>query len=219
MKLKLFILSVIMGSFVSVGMYAQDTANTKQKSNDWAIGYKTGAYLIKPRINKVYTSISARYAVSNGVYANKSIGKNLAFEIGVNYASVQNGAFDLRRESHNMLHPEDNSAYNISVPVSVHYYLVPANYRFRPYVGVGMEASKMFYTTYTGMHMDNNMEQQPATTTSKVPYVSVAVTQGVVYQVNTRLQIRENIHFQRDNVNGKRFGIDVGVGCRLGRRK
>jgi len=45
-------------------------------------------------------------------------------------------------------------------------------------------------------------------------YISILFTQGVIFEVSTKIQVNQSFHFIPES-NAKRIGIDLGVGYQL----
>jgi len=102
---------------------------------------------------------------------------------------------------------KNNVINNISLPVTVQYYMGPDHKRLKPYVGIGALLQHCCQT--------ENIPLGDAVVTRKgTRYVSLLFTQGVIFEVNTHIELKESIHIipEKDNTS---VGFNIGVGFKL----
>ena len=101
----------------------------------------------------------------------------------------------------------DNNA--VSVPVSIQYYFLPKKCRVQPYFGAG---TIVYSDVKNSLSLMENGEIRPAPQGTK--YISLMLTQGIIFEINPKIQISESLHFI--NEDGKNsFGLNFGVGFKL----
>lgn len=108
--------------------------------------------------------------------------------------------------------PTTGSIYAITAPATLQYYVLPKERKVKAFVGAGIQ--------YT---MPVNKPQVAATPTEYLPkyspdngnhYVSVVFTQGIVIEVNTKIQITQSFHFI-DAGQEKRIGLNLGIDFKI----
>lgn len=101
--------------------------------------------------------------------------------------------------------------YGFSVPVSVQYYFGKKNSRIKPYVGAGIQYNVFATNRKLNEGTLDYISTLPQQGTS---YISILFTQGLIYEVNTKIQVMEHLHFLPSE-GVKTMGLDVGIGFKL----
>ncbi len=104
--------------------------------------------------------------------------------------------------------------YSVGVPVTVQYYFLPEKHKLHPYFGAGLQYqynlnSNIAPITGDGRNIPALPIPQPGT-----KYLNILFTQGVTFEINTKIQISESIHFSPGSTD-KVIGIDLGLGYKL----
>ena len=83
----------------------------------------------------------------------------------------------------------------------------------RPFCGAGVQCNMLQgnnnVPSFTGDVNPVTYNPQPDT-----KYITIFFTQGVTYEINTKIEITQSIHFIPENTNSV-IGIDLGIGFKL----
>ena len=172
------------------------------------LGFRTGRDVLfhtQPYTAGKNTPI--RYAVSSTLVLTKPLNNHLKLESGLRYSVVQNTISPL------VMNKSSNAVcanpYSLTVPVTIQYYFLPEKSRVRPYLGSGLRYNfNTNQNNITPFYADAHTEYPDQTGTK---YISILFTQGITFEINTKIQINQAFHFIPDNAN-KTFGIDIGIG-------
>lgn len=125
-------------------------------------------------------------------------------ETGLKYSHILQATANNSTTVSNAM-PTPNST--ISVPITIQYYLNPGN-RIQSYLGIGTMLSMSNVNSPALL----GKEVAPATTGNK--FISLMFTQGIIFEINTKINISEEIHIL--NTDGKKtMGFNVGVGFKV----
>ena len=98
---------------------------------------------------------------------------------------------------------------SIAIPLTVQYYFLPKESRIQPYIGIGGMLNPNPKNSFTLMDDGNNYRSYPGT-----QYISILFTQGVTFEVNTKIHLTESLHIF--NVGGRAaIGLNFGIGFYL----
>jgi hypothetical protein len=188
-------------------IYGQSTVKHKKPAKpkqQLTIGLQTGRELLfnsSPLIHSRQSKV--HYGISNKLVLRKPINNHFKIETGVNYTNYQSKF----NNEINIAHPGSGV---FSVPVTGQYYFMPERCKCHPYVGAGLQ-----YDLNTGNNTISPFSDNTAANYQpSKKYVSVLFTQGMTYEINTKIEINESMHFL-PNSNYKTIGIDMGIGYKL----
>jgi len=201
----LFVLSGL--TFASLWVSGKSKIKTAANhKHNITVGFKTGQeslFTSQRLLPNKHSKI--QYSASKSFLIKKQINPHLKLESGLNYNTVQQPA-SLQHEDIFNARP-----YRISVPVTLQYYLLPKKSRLQPYAGAGFQYNIMYqnynHATISDYRAPNN--QQPGN-----KYISIVFTQGMTFEVNTKIEITQSFHFI-PNGTEKIIGIDLGIGYKL----
>ena len=197
-------------TIASFTVLAQNKIKHPPKKQDQKItlGLQSGRELLfnsTPLLHSKQSKI--HYGISKSLVLRKPLNKHFKIEAGVNYNSITNSPDLLDLTIRN----NGAKTNQISLPVTIQYYFLSRQYRLRPYCGAGM----------MGCITANNRNQIPllrgdGRTEQYIPqpdtkYITILFTQGVTFEINTKIQVSQAIHFI-PGYNNKVIGIDMGVG-------
>ena len=193
----------------SVCLHAKDNTKHKNKKQSIAIGFQSGKNYTATSLFGTHnnTTIERKFTVR------KTLGKHLKTETGINYLlKMPDNKDKYTKDPFKYLKP-----YRTSLPVSLQYYPFSEHKKVQPYCGLGLQYNFSLdnkhsnsYTTPTEMLSDAKSQQLLQGT----KYISLFFTQGIIYEINTKIQVTQSFHFIPDN-NSSTFGIDLGIGFTL----
>ena len=202
------------GSSCVYGQVVNPILTAKKHKNNLTIGFQTGTEA--PFNSQLLNSgqIKTRYAISSTLVLRKTINQHFKIESGLKYSVVENSTL-CPTEKYISSKTRRNQPCSVSLPFTIQYYFLPENSRVRPYVGAGMQYNLVSnfntispFTTYA--QSDINSEQSLTGT----KYINILFTQGITFEINTKIQLSQSIHFKPGNPN-KTIGIDLGIGYKL----
>lgn len=152
---------------------------------------------------------SLLYGPKGSVFVKKSITNRIEAEVKVSYSAYLNDCCIEQILGGKM----KGFSSSIEIPVTLQYSLLPARHKVQPFLGVGVqygidknnvEQNVVIQDASTYLVRDRNPEKK---------YISILFAQGVTFEVSTRIQLTESIHFipERD----QSLGIDIGIGYRI----
>jgi hypothetical protein len=201
--MKKIILSLALLCAAQVVSLAQDADFLQIKSNI-TLGFQSGI-----QVNKCQNQTVNKYQYTNRMLVRKKLTHHLDIESGINYTVVPMGFSAINQ---NIVSEYRNIPNQLSIPVTLQYNFLSENSRFRPYISAGgiYDIIKTNYPARTISYTDGNVPN----TQNGNRYIGLIVTQGVIYEVNTKIQFNENIHFIQEN-KCKTIGFDLGIGYKL----
>ena len=189
-------------------LYAKNKKiHTRQKKETGiSVGIKAGSAFSNRSFNSLKNITPT--LTSHSVYLNKKIAKKLKVEAAIEYNTFPK----MYPWSENR---RIGNQYEITTPVTAQYYLLPENHKIQLFCGVGLlfglNGTKNNSNTKTG---DIINPQAQTVSLAGTKYINIIFTQGVQFEINTKIQITESIHFIPDG-NNKTIGIDLGLGYKL----
>ena len=192
------------------GFYANGQSKVKQtKRHNVTIGFQSGkesAINSSPFYNSKQYKV--RYGTNNRLLLRKRIKPHFSFETGLNYGLMPN-----QNNSNTTTYKFNNGLKqgSLSMPATLQYFFLPEKCRLRPFCGAGLQ-----YNLYINPNTISPFpvgDVAPATSDAQTgtKYISILFTQGVTFEVNTKIQITQSFHFIPNN-NNKMLGIDLGIG-------
>jgi outer membrane protein W len=101
----------------------------------------------------------------------------------------------------------------LSMPVTVQYYFLPEKSRVRPYCGAGLQGNILTNTGSPAPFTDG-LPTEYYNTQPDTKYITILFTQGVTFEVNTKIEVNQSFHFIPGSTN-KVIGIDLGIGYKI----
>jgi len=210
------IISLLLATSIAASpLYARQIKEPKEKtkrSNSTTIGFRSGRALFYSSTKMGGSKQIKTYpGISNSLFARKPIYGRVSLEGGATYTMFRKPVSLPFKENKNL---NSFQAYNIALPVTVNYFFLPGHCCIHPYIGAGFQYN-LTPNNRTGSPFNNESNvayqdnQQGGT-----KYISLLFTQGVTFQVNTKIQINQSVHFAPGN-NNRVIGIDLGIGCQL----
>ena len=208
------ILSVLFGiiylSLVSLYVSGQAKAKKSNKKDKVMVGFQRGRELLfnsSPLMHSKQSKVHT--AINNRIVLRKPLNTHFKVETGINYSVIQNQCCVGKISDYNPINFQKQ--YKLSLPITIQYNFLSEQCRVRPYIGAGLQynfynKNISFSPPTSDYHTDNN----PLPETK---YISIIFTQGVTFEVNTKIQICGSLHFIPDN--NKTIGIDLGIGYHL----
>ncbi len=194
----------------SVCGFAQDKVkHSAKKEHAVSVGFQTGRELLfnsSPLLHSKQSKI--HYGVSKSLVLRKPLNTHFKVEAGLNYTSFQNTI-----TSPSFFGKQNNSKpYIFSLPVTIQYYFLPEKCKVRPFCGAGIQCNMLQANNNPPSLTEVNpipYNPQPDT-----KYITILFTQGVTFEINTKIEITQSIHFIPENTNSV-IGIDLGIGFKL----
>ncbi len=200
------ICAITLLSLVAVSSVLAANRSTKKhkfiRFSDCYVGFYKGCEVLYPRrienadkfIQIPEQEISLKIPVSNHV----------KFETGICFTSAPGCAPIILMAA--------RSEESFSVPIVLDYYLLQRKSKLQPYFGagvmVGTEPRRLFL-----QQLDDKEQYNTAYPGTK--FISILFTQGMTFEVNTKIQLNETIHFLSTQSSPNTFSIGFGVGFRL----
>jgi len=208
-KLLLYILPVML-LLAATTVYAQAKHKSIKHHSNYTIGFQSGREFLfnsSPAIRTHQSKIHT--GVSSSLVLRRPIGNHLAVAAGVNYYPSNTAVKKLSDKSF------ATQPYKFALPVTVEYYFLPRERKLRPFVGAGAQYNLLGTAGNTSISpFTDNSSTSQTNSVAGTKYINILFTQGVTFEINTRIQLTESIHFIPDN-NNCSFGIDLGIGFRL----
>jgi outer membrane protein W len=200
-------------ALASVCVYGQSkTLHPYTKHKHITLGFQSGRDLLfhsSPLLHSRQSKV--HYAISSTLVLRKPLNNYFSIESGIKYSIVQNAAGPINNAFCNN-YIGARKPYSVSIPVTIQYYFLPEKSRIRPYIGGGLQYN--FNTNgnnITPFHADTRNDYTDQTGTK---YISILFTQGITFEINTKIQINQSFHFVPGGTN-KTIGIDLGIGFNL----
>ena len=143
---------------------------------------------------------------STGVYVQKKINTHLSVEAG--YVQQKDYSSQINTEEKYKL----LSTNQFQIPITLQYYVLPTKRKLQPYCGTGfvynsenLNQSQFTKTDITRVENSDNSGHKT---------ISIVFTQGISYEVNTKIQVNQSFHFITGTQN-QTFGFDLGIGYKF----
>jgi len=180
--------------------------NIKKNNHKISIGFKTG---------KENTLLQTKYApqaktklysnFNTSFYIKKQITAHIKIEAGLQNNLISHTPLLGTVFNNNI--PD----YKESVPVTLQYYMFKRKCKVNPFIGAGLAYNFNNSNSYV---YNRELPPAPPVSLPGTHYVSIIYTQGVTYQVNTKIEVTQSFHFINNNTS-KIIGIDLGIGYKL----
>ena len=211
-KISAYFFSLFLLTVASVCGYAQDKIKhiAKAEKQPITIGFQTGRELLfnsSPLIHSKQNKV--HYGINKSLVLRKPLNAHFKLETGLNYASFQNNASTT-------INPGrlNNNQYMYSVPVTVQYYFLPSKCRFHPFCGAGLQGNFLDNKNISTAPIGLDVAPQNYIPQTDTKYITILFTQGVTFEVNTKIEVTQSFHFVPASTNSI-IGIDLGIGYRI----
>ncbi len=179
-------------------------SNKEKTKNTTTISLKSGESLSLNSNN--FAQDSKINKKNTGVYVQKKLNAHLSVEAG--YLQQK----DCSTQINNQGKYKILSNNQFQIPITLQYYVLPTKSKLQPYYGTGIvynpeNQNKSQYTKNDITKVENNDNSGHKT-------ISIVFTQGISYEVNTKIQINQSFHFITGNQN-QTFGFDLGIGYKF----
>ena len=198
---------------VSVCGYAQSkTKHILKTDKGISVGFQTGRELLFNSTPLIHSKQSkVHYGISKSLVLRKALNSHFKIESGLSYTSIQSASKGLSLPG-----KLNNSPYNYSVPVTIQYHFLPEKCKFHPFCGAGIQGNFFnnkndFSTSPIGMDVATPQNNYPQADTK---YITILFTQGVTFEVNTKIELTQSFHFIPTNTTNI-IGIDLGIGYKI----
>lgn len=209
MRTTIKIYTVILLAALAVGAstytYGQAKKKTK-KASGITLGFQAGREILfnsSPLIHSRQSKV--HYGISKSFVLRKSIGTHFNAETRLN------DVFYPSAMSVNGFNKGVNkfAASKINIPLTLQYHPLCCGAKIDPFVGMGLQ-----YNFNTATSNQSNPELTFQNTNAGTKYFSILFTQGVTYEINTKIDVDESIHFI-PGTGSKSLGFNVGIGYKL----
>lgn len=200
-------LTITLMVMLSLCGYAKERKKTKKKECKTTLGFQTGRDAFF-NLNKAKQRTSAPASTVSFNFR-KSISPKFKLETGIKYSLLQK-----QPGLSNEKYTQGMSAYKVALPISVQYYFLQEHNRFRPYCGIGLQYNLATFATNTNKYSRQETKMTTEQNDDATKRISILFTQGITFEVNTKIQVSQSFHFIPDN-NIKIIGIDLGIGYKL----
>ena len=184
-----------------------------KKSNNkhgYVVGFQFGKELDQRSLWKTADS-KQLYAqnTTKSFFIWKNMGRHIELESGLRYTTTPESGY---------YPPQQRTFYQrrsvVSIPVTMDYFMLSDQSKIRPYCGVGFQCNSDQTKTNIAQPFNDGGTQLTNNDQPGTRLISIIFTQGVTYEVNTRIQFTQSFHFLPQN-NGPKFGLDIGIGFKI----
>ena len=172
------------------------------------LGFQSGKEisLIKPKPSLPSGSRSCN-AVNGAFFLRKPLSPHFKIETALSYSVFQSDLISgTAAGKYQQGHPQNS----VTIPVTIQYYFLPQRYKLHPYCGTGIVCG--CNNPYTNTR--NSSDAPIAPNQSDTKYISILFTQGVTFEINTKIEISQSFHFIPGNET-RTLGIDLGIGYKI----
>ena len=178
----------------------------KTHNPSFTIGFQTGREQLFHTLPIYKGRKKPEIATHSSFVLRKTFNTHFKLETGLNYRSIPNNSTTIKGlDKKSVITTNKNQA---AVPMTLQYYFVPAKSRLHAYCGAGVQYN---LNTGAGNFPPFNASINPdSRAVAGTKYINVLITQGITFQINTRIQLTQSFHF----IPGKdtAIGFDLGVG-------
>jgi len=207
---KIFIstLTLCYAALASACVYGQDISLHK-KHRPVTIGFQTGRELLfnsSPLLHSRQSKV--HYGVSSSLVLRKPLNTHFKLETGIKYSAIPN-AIKIKISTNKDFNSNTYKQYKqVAAPFTIQYYFLRPQVRVRPSLGAGLQYN---YTINGSDFPPFNSNLQPENSApSGTKYISVLFTEGITFQINTKIQLTQSFHFIPGNTD-KSIGLDFGI--------
>ena len=205
--IKLYSVILLSALAVSTSTYTYGQAKKKTKNAPGiTLGFQGGREILfnsSPLIHSRQSKV--HYGISKSFVLRKSIGTHFKAETRLNDVTYP-GAISM-----NVFNKSINkyTASKINIPLTLQYHPLCCGTKVDPFCGLGLQYN---FNPSSGEQLNRETPFQNTNTGTK--YISILFTQGVTYEISTKIDVDESIHFI-PGTGSKSLGFNVGVGYKL----
>ena len=185
----------------------------KKEKHPISIGFQSGRELLFNSSPLVHSKQSkVHYGISKSLVLRKPINAHFKLESGISYSNIQcctPNILALTGKQNNTL-----KTNKFSFPVTVQYYFLPEKCKVRPFCGAGLQYCFADGKNNPVTNTCADVTQQYYNPQPDTKYITILFTQGVTFEVNTKIEITQSFHFIPENTNNV-IGIDLGIGFKI----
>ena len=148
------------------------------------------------------------YGTNKALVLRKSLNTHFKAEAGFSYNTP------LNQNGLNFFPAKVPAQNNVSVPVTIQYYFLPEKYKLHPYCGAGLQGNICCNNGTQPNYASGDVRPDCCNTPADTKYISILFTQGVTFEVNTRIQVSQSFHFIPGNTT-RVIGLDLGIGYKF----
>jgi outer membrane protein W len=100
----------------------------------------------------------------------------------------------------------------LTIPLTVQYHFLKKKSKIHPYIGAGFQYRAKAYNL---LSQPANADWVPNISQYKPNDVGLMFTEGIIYQINTKIQLNQSFHFIQSCCGGKNIGLDLGISFTL----
>ena len=207
---KILTIGVVALSITSVCSYAQikHKKTAKKIIRPITLGFQSGRELLFNSSPLIHSKQSKEHlGISNRLVLRKPLNAHFKIETGLSYGNVQTNINTAPGSYKN------NPTYKFAIPLTTQYYFLPRETRIKPYLGAGVQYN---FNPGVNPNLISPFNTDYPTSTISNPegtkYISILFTQGMTFEVNTKIEINESFHFLPCE---KIIGIDLGIGYKF----
>ena len=188
------------------------TCSNCHKRANICIGFSRGYNFLDVAHNGYVSKISKIDAI--GAYITIPFEAHFKLETGLKYSSITNITPPTGNLVHNgkvgKINQPTAGSNTLTMPVTLQYYFnTGAGNRIQSYFGLGTLFT--FNRQATGLLQT---EGKPNISTSGSEFINLMFTQGIIIEVNTKIQLKESIHVI--SYDGQyNYGVDFGIGVKM----
>jgi len=158
--------------------------------------------LYTPKTVDVNDNVKAAEKRFNSIFLRIKLTNRFRVQTGLSYKDIDRMLCNSGRcSAFNML-----SNYQMTVPLTIQYQMLDHQSRLHPYFGAGMQ-----YSLNGKNNGDTNLDPALAT---RLQYLNIIFTQGLIYDITPDLQITQSIHIVPQH-GMKPVGVNLGIGYRI----
>lgn len=200
--------------YLSIGsftVFAQSKIKhaVKKEEHKTTLGIQSGRELLFNSTPLVHSKQNkVHYGISKSLVLRKPLNAHFKAEASLGYGTLQTKAFQDISFPANKI----TTLGKLSMPVTIQYYFLPEKSRVRPYCGAGLQGN-LFFNNNQALLSDgpNEYSNTPQPDTK---YITILFTQGVTFEVNTKIEVNQSFHFIPGSTT-KVIGIDLGIGYKI----
>ncbi len=205
-NIKLYTVILLSALAVSASTYTYGQAKKKtKKTTGITLGFQGGREILfnsSPLIHSRQSKV--HYGISKSFVLRKSIGAHFKAETRLNDVTYPGAMMTGNNKGENKF-----SASKINIPLTLQYHPLCCGAKVDPFCGLGLQYN---FNPSSGYHP--NIEVPVQNTNTGTKYISILFTQGVTYEISTKIDLDESIHFI-PGTGSKSLGFNVGIGYKL----
>lgn len=147
---------------------------------------------------------------NTGVIFRRPITNHFKVEAGMTYGTSQSQCCISSLLANNNA---GQKSYKLTLPASIQYYVLPKCCKLQPYMGAGLQYNFSNKSNTLSPFSGDARKVSNTNNPGGTQYISILFTQGITFEINTKIQVTQSFHFIPDA--NRTFGIDLGIGYTL----